>query len=78
VRVAVDTHALIWFLKVSLRLSEDSRLALRDAQDTDGVRGAFRASFGAYALTRKLKLPSPTDRANVRITRAASSKGPCV
>ena len=42
------------------------------------ARGAFRASFGGYALTRKLKLPSPTDRANVRITRGASSKGPCV
>lgn len=36
-RVAVDTHALLWFLRGSDQLSENARQALREAQDTDGV-----------------------------------------
>jgi PIN domain nuclease of toxin-antitoxin system len=37
VRVAVDTHALLWFLQGSSLLSDDARDALREAQDTEGV-----------------------------------------
>ncbi len=36
-RAAVDTHALLWFLRGSALLSADSRLALREAQGSDGI-----------------------------------------
>lgn len=36
-RVVVDTHALLWFLRGSTLLSEDARRALRAAQDSDGI-----------------------------------------
>jgi PIN domain nuclease of toxin-antitoxin system len=37
VRVGVDTHALLWFLRGSSLLSQDARQTLRAAQDTEGV-----------------------------------------
>jgi PIN domain nuclease of toxin-antitoxin system len=37
VRVAVDTHALLWFLRGSPLLSRDAQLALREAQESDGI-----------------------------------------
>ena len=36
-RVVVDTHALLWFLRGSPLLSEDARRALREAQASDGI-----------------------------------------
>ena len=36
-RVVVDTHALLWFLRGSTLLSEDARRTLRAAQDSDGI-----------------------------------------
>jgi PIN domain nuclease of toxin-antitoxin system len=35
--VAIDTHALLWFLRGSALLSEDARVALREAQQSDGI-----------------------------------------
>jgi PIN domain nuclease of toxin-antitoxin system len=37
VRVAVDTHALHWFLSGSALLSATARVAIRDAQDSEGI-----------------------------------------
>jgi PIN domain nuclease of toxin-antitoxin system len=37
VRVVVDTHALVWFLRSSPLLSGDARSALREAQGSDGI-----------------------------------------
>jgi len=57
VRVAVDTHALVWYLQGSSRLSAPARAALDGAVRFGGVVVSAGVLFDLVYLTEKGKLP---------------------
>lgn len=56
-RVAVDTHALVWYLQGSSRLSASTRAALDGAIRLGGVVVSAGVLFDLVYLTEKGKLP---------------------
>jgi PIN domain nuclease of toxin-antitoxin system len=73
VRVAVDTHALIWFLKGSPLLSVDGRLALRDAEGSDGVVVSAALLVDLWYVTQTTQAFTTEDLDAVRDVVAAES-----
>jgi len=66
VRVVVDTHALLWFLRGSMLLSEDARRALRAAQDSDGIVVSAALLVDLWYVTQTTQAFSTQDLDGVR------------
>jgi PIN domain nuclease of toxin-antitoxin system len=66
VRVVVDTHALLWFLRGSTLLSEDARRALRAAQDSDGIVVSAALLVDLWYVTQTTQAFSTQDLDAVR------------
>ena len=65
-RVAVDTHALLWFLRSSPLLTEDARVALRDAQESDGIIASTALLVDLWYVTQTTAAFSVEDLDAVR------------
>ena len=65
-RVVVDTHALLWFLRGSMLLSEDARRALRAAQDSDGIVVSAALLVDLWYVTQTTQAFSTQDLDGVR------------
>lgn len=65
-RVVVDTHALLWFLRGSTLLSEDARRALRAAQDSDGIVVSAALLVDLWYVTQTTQAFSTQDLDAVR------------
>jgi len=57
VRVAVDTHALLWYLQGSSQISAPARLAIDGAIHIGGIVVSTGTLFDLTYLTEKGKLP---------------------
>jgi len=66
VRVVVDTHALLWFLRGSTLLSEDARRTLRAAQDSDGLTVSAALLVDLWYVTQTTQAFSTQDLDGVR------------
>lgn len=65
-RVVVDTHALLWFLRGSTLLSEDARRTLRAAQDSDGIIVSAALLVDLWYVTQTTQAFSTQDLDGVR------------
>ena len=65
-RVVVDTHALLWFLRGSTLLSEDARRTLRAAQDSDGLTVSAALLVDLWYVTQTTQAFSTQDLDGVR------------
>lgn len=54
-RVAADTHAIVWFVRRSSDLSEPARQALRAAQDDEGIIVPVGVLFDLWYVTETTK-----------------------
>jgi PIN domain nuclease of toxin-antitoxin system len=66
VRVVVDTHALLWFLRSSPLLSEIARSALREAQASDGIVVSTALLADLWYVTQTTRAFSTQDLDAVR------------
>jgi PIN domain nuclease of toxin-antitoxin system len=66
VRAAVDTHALLWFLRGSPLLSADARLALREAQESDGIVVSTAVLVDLWYVTKTTQAFTTQDLEAVR------------
>jgi PIN domain nuclease of toxin-antitoxin system len=55
VRVAADTHAIVWFVHESTQLSERALRALRGAQDDEGIAVPAGVLFDLWYVTKSTK-----------------------
>ena len=54
-KVAADTHAIVWFLHRSASLSEAARQALRDAEGDEGIIVPVGVLFDLWYVTETTK-----------------------
>ena len=54
-KVAADTHAIVWFLHRSASLSEAARQALRDAEASEGIIVPVGVLFDLWYVTETTK-----------------------
>lgn len=72
-RVAVDTHALIWFLNGSPLLSVDGRFALREAEGSDGIVVSAAVLVDLWYVTQTTRAFTTEDLDAVRDVVVAES-----
>jgi PIN domain nuclease of toxin-antitoxin system len=68
VRAVADIHALVWFLKASPNLSQAAVVALRDAQESEGLVVSTAVLLDLWYVTRTTAAFSGADLDAVRST----------
>lgn len=72
-RVVADSHALVWYLQGSTRLSSPAAQTLADAEATDGVVVSLATLIDLWYVTQTTGKVTAADLAGLRDLLASSS-----
>jgi PIN domain nuclease of toxin-antitoxin system len=72
VRVLADSHAIVWYIKGSDRLSATAASALTEAESTDGVVVSVASLTDLWYVTQTTKAVTEADLAELRKNMSAS------
>ncbi len=73
-RVVADSHAIVWYVQGSSRLSERAASAMSDAEGSDGIVVSVATLVDLWYVTQTTKGVSADDLAMIRSTMVASPK----
>ncbi len=73
-RVVADSHAIVWYVQGSPRLSERAAAALFEAETTDGIVVSVATLVDLWYVTQTTKGVSIDDLARLRSAMVASPK----
>lgn len=73
-RVVADSHAIVWYLQGSPRLSELAASALSEAEDSDGIAVSVATLVDLWYVTQTTQGVTTDDLATLRATMVASAK----
>lgn len=71
-KVLADSHAIVWYIKGSDRLSAPAASALKEAESTDGVVVSVASLIDLWYVTQTTKTVTEADLAELRKTMSAS------
>jgi len=74
VRVAADSHAIVWYAQGSPRLSDRAATALVDAEASDGIVVSVATLVDLWYVTQTTQGVSVDDLAQLRLTLVSSPK----
>jgi PIN domain nuclease of toxin-antitoxin system len=73
VRVVADSHAIVWYLQGSRRLSAPATAALADAEGTDGIVVSVATLVDLWYVTQTTRAVTDADLTRLRDHLASSS-----
>lgn len=73
-RVVADSHAIVWYLQGSPRLSEPAASALSEAEGSDGIVVSVATLIDLWYVTQTTLGVTTEDLATLRATMVASPK----
>jgi PIN domain nuclease of toxin-antitoxin system len=73
VRVVADTHAIVWYLQGSQRLSAAANAALAEAEATDGIVVSVATLVDLWYVTQTTRAVTGADLTRLRDRLASSS-----
>lgn len=73
-RVVADSHAIVWYVQGSPRLSESAAAALADAEASDGIVVSVATLVDLWYVTQTTQGVTADDLSRLRAALASSSK----
>lgn len=73
-RVVADSHAIVWYVQGSTRLSEDAAVALAEAEAADGIVVSVATLVDLWYVTQTTQGVTVDDLARLRSTMVTSPK----
>ncbi len=73
-RVVADSHAIVWYLQGSSRLSEPAASALSEAEGSDGIVVSVATLIDLWYVTQTTQGVTTEDLATLRATMVSSPK----